>query len=290
MNRKAGCPLLILAGVLFSANVYSALEIRENTSDSKPQVREAEFDSSNYSVWVDNTYQAVVEYGVQQNVSVDASTYGEPMPLSDALKILVPDRWKVLRSNDLTKKGRMMVSWDLSSGTWTDVLRNLGERHGLQFHIDFSKNQIFIQNGRQMIFSRAENLGIYESHPVNRVDDAGSPARTQTARTGEAQAPAIQKTPSREQVNITLVNSTEGTFTVKEGDDGRVIVSDMALMFGYDRSYWMLSDKNAGQTRTYTGNPMEIMAGVMRLYDARLCLYDGDFSAAALPSSMECPK
>lgn len=301
MKRKGRVALLLLTGTaLWSSIAMGALEIRKSTV-KETQVRQAEFDPSKYSVWVDNTYEAVVEYGIPADALEDAATYGEPMPLVDALKVLVPDKWKVMRSNDLTKKGRQMVSWDLVSGNWIDVLRNVGERHGLQFHVDFGKQQIFIKNGRQLIFNRSENLGLYEKHPVNppeQAEDAMSNVKTVTGRTGQAQAPTIKRTVNLPPASnrdgalpsVTMVNAEEGTFTVNKGENAERIVSDMALMFGYDRSHWIAPSQTATESRTFTGNPMEIMAGVMRLFDTRLCLYDGDFSAATVPSSMECPK
>jgi hypothetical protein len=300
MSNRSRCALILFtASLCWSSGASAALEIRKSSVD-ETQVRTAEFDPSKYSVWVDNTYEALVEYGIANDVLQDAATYGEPMPLADALKILVPDRWKVMRSNDLTKKGRQMVSWDLVNGNWIDVLRNLGERHGLQFHVDFGKNHIFIKNGRQLIFNRAENLGIYDKNPIDAPVQSSEPTvKTQTARTGTAQAPTVSSMPAAPAMlsrvsggggNARLVNAEEGTFTVNKGDNAQWITSDMALMFGYDRSHWIAPQQTAYKTQTFTGNPLEIIAGVMRLFDTRMCLYDGDFTAATVPSSMECPK
>src|SRR5680860_6570 len=148
---------------LGSASAMAVFEIKKSNTPN-PDDQKAVFDESEFSMWIDNTYRSVVTYGLSPDLTL-APTYGDKMPLSDALKILAPDNWKVLRARKLDLEGRLVVSWDMQEATWLDALSNLGARHGFQFHVDFSRNEVFVKNGRKMMFDRPEQIGLEETYP-----------------------------------------------------------------------------------------------------------------------------
>lgn len=265
----------------------AAFEIRK--SQAVPaQGQEAIFDVSEYSVWVDNTYEAVVHYGRKPMVT-PAATYGDKMPLSDALKILSPDGWKTMRAKDLDLEGKLVVSWDLESATWMDVLKNLGERHGLQFHVDHNRKELFVKNGKRLVFDRPERIGLEERYPA--ASDKKSFDRVARVADKSVKVPAPQlKAAAPTAVSLNADELNNSAFTINAGDDGEAVLEDLALIFGYERLIWMVPDQKVQKTQTFTGDATQIMAQVVSQFKGRVCLYDVDMTAAVIPTSMECPK
>lgn len=278
----------LLAGV---PSAYAAFEIRKSQPTSDSEARQAVFDISEYSVWVDNAYESVVTYGRVPTME-SSPTYGDKMPLSDALKILAPKKWQVMRAKDLDLEGKLVVSWDLVSGTWLDVLRNIGERHGFQFHADFNRQELFVTNGRKLIFDRPERIGLEEKYP------SATPTRNfdKTARVSSAslQVPVPQIKAVAPQggtaLNLNKDSLNNSAFTINAGDDAEAVLEDMVTLFGYERLVWMIRDQKVQQTQTYQGDATQIMAQVVNQFEGRVCLYDVDMTAAIIPKSMECPK
>lgn len=291
MSKRTGTLAIGLAVIGLAATsmpVNAAFEIRK--SQAVPaESHEAVFDQSQFNIWVDNTYEAVIQYGRRPMLEPDA-TYGDKMPLSDALKILTPDGWLAHRAKDLDLDGRLMVSWDLKSATWVDVLRNLGERHGFQFHVDHNRHEIYIKNGKKLIFDRPEKLGIEESYPsatAKRVFDR-NPKLSDRSITS-VPAPQI-KALSPTSVNLNKDALNNSAFTLNKGDDAQSVMEDLATIFGYKRLVWMMPDLQVHKTQTFTGDATQIMAEVVSNFDGRMCLYEVDMTAAVIPTSMECPK
>lgn len=290
MRKRTGSLIIGLAVIGLAAAsmpANAAFEIRKSQAVPNDS-HQAVFDQSKFNVWVDNTYEAVIQYGRRPVLEPD-STYGDKMPFSDALKILTPDGWKVMRAKDLDMDGRLMVSWDLESATWTDVLRNLGERHGFQFHIDHNRNEVFVKDGKKLIFDRPEKLGIEESYPAataKRVFDR-DPKLSRSIKS--VPAPQIKAlSPSSVNLNKDALNNS--AFTLNKGDDAQAVMEDLAVIFGYERLVWMLPDLNINKTQTFTGDATQIMADVVSEFNGRMCLYDVDMTAAVIPTSMECPQ
>lgn len=282
MNKQIATALtLAVAGSMVSGAAHAAFEIKQNEAP-KPADMASVFDQSEYSVWVDNTYQAVREYGKRSFIEATPS-YGDPMPLSDALKILVPSNWKVFRAKNLEQDGRLLVSWDIDSATWIGVLENLGERHGLQFHIDHNRQEVFVQDGRRLIFDRPIKYGLTEQYP-----------RAGTERIGQhSQTTISTKSEDHSSSSVRFIphsgSGTQAAFTIYEGDAAKGVMKDLALMFGYESTHWLLDNQVVHQTQTFNGDGMQIMAQVAKRFGGRVCLYETDMTAAVVPKSMECP-
>jgi hypothetical protein len=266
--------ILVMAGTLLTTTAQAAFQIKKNS----PAVTEAStvFDQSEYTVWVDNTYMSVHEYG-KRGYTEATPSYGDPMPLADALQILVPSSWKVMRAKSLEQQGRLLVSWDMEDSTWIGVLRNLGERHGLQFHVDHNRNEVFIKDGRRLIFDRPTEYGIDEMYPRAGTQRIGQ--NSQTTMIGAGEVPASSE-----------VKNTDSVFTIYAGDTAEAVMRDLALIFGYETTHWLLAEQTVKETVTFTGDSMQIMAEVAKRFDGRMCLYDTDMNAAVVPKTMECPK
>lgn len=283
MNKHIATALSVaLAGALTAGSASAAFQIKKEHNPA-PSDTATVFDHSEYSVWVDNTYQSVHEYG-KRGYTEAAPSYGDPMPLADALQILVPNAWKVLRAKSLEQQGKLLVSWDMESATWIGVLQNLGERHGMQFHIDHNRKEVFVKDGRRLIFDRPVEYGIAEQYPRAGTERIGQQSQT-TLKT--ANKDAAKTTAS---LNAKSPNYTDSAFTIYEGDSAKGVMTDLALVFGYNTTHWLIDDQQVQSTKTFTGDAMHIMASVAQRFGGRVCLYETDMSAAIIPKTMECPK
>jgi len=260
---------------------YAAFEIKKSNKPD-PAKQEAVFDQSEFSTWVDNTYQSVVTYGRVPPIE-SSPTYGDVMPLSDALKILTPENWKVFRARDLDLEGKSVVSWDLKDATWMDALGNLGERHGFQFHIDFNRNEVFVKNGRKLIFDRPVQFGIAETYP------SATAGRVFDKELNLEEVDNRQTISAKSFVNLNDENPDESVFTLKKGESAKQVVQDLALIFGYENFHWLIKDQDVTQTQTYVGDASQIMGQVVSQFYGRMCLYEVDKVAAVFPRNMECP-
>lgn len=205
------------------------------------------------------------------------------MPLSDALKILAPDGWKVMRARSLDLEGRLVVSWDMQEATWLDALSNLGERHGFQFHVDFGRKEVFVKNGKKTIFDRPTQIGLEETYPsatANRVFD-------KEMNPDEIQSREMVSTNSF--VNLNDDNPDNSVFNLKKGETAKLVMEDLALIFGYEQFHWLIDDQRVKKTQTYIGDASTIMGQVVSEFYGRLCLYEADKVAAVVPRNMECP-
>ena len=226
------------------------------------------FDEAEYMVWVDHTYSAVIEYGTRDHIAA-APSYGDPMPLEDALTLLVPENWVVLRARDLTADGRLEVHWDIKKSNWIDVLRNLGEQHGLRFHVDHVKKEIFIQNGRKLLFDRPMHV-------------AGSPGQEMVSETtGQDSRPNSS--------SVSNLPTTKATFSINKGDDGETVMRDLSLMLGYQQMYWLLPSLSVDERQTWAGEPSEVLSQAASSFNGRICVYQ-DQVVAIVSRSMECPQ
>lgn len=289
-RQRLASALMVGALLAGAPATYAAFEIRKSEALVASDVNKTVFDVSEYSVWVDNTYESVVTYGKRPQMTA-SPTYGDKMPLSDALKILAPHKWKVMRAKDLEYEGKLVVSWDLQSGTWLDVLRNLGERHAMQFHVDFNRKELFAKNGRRMIFDRPEKIGLEEKYPS--ATPVRSFEKTPQASGAPLRVPAPQlkaSAPESGAINLSNDELNNSAFTINAGDDSKAVIQDLALIFGYDRFKWFIPDQKVQKTQTFTGDATQIMALVVGQFDGRMCLYDADMTAAVIPKAMECPQ
>lgn len=282
MNKQFATALtLTVVGSVFSGATHAAFEIKKDRAPA-PIDTASVFDHSEYSVWVDNTYRAVHEYG-KRGFTKASPSYGDPMPLSDALKILVPSTWKVLRAKNLEQEGKLLVSWDMESATWIGVLKNLGERHGLQFHVDHNRREVFVKDGRRLIFDRPTEYGIEEQYPRAGTQRIGKHSQTTVASLpGEPIKPRS--------LNVKADVRPESSFTIYKGDAAKGVMTDLALIFGYETMHWLINEQEVQKTQTFTGDAMHIMAEVAKRFDGRMCLYETDMTAAVIPKTMECPR
>jgi len=253
------------------SQVYANFRIEHSPEPTKPnaktynQTASPAFDPSNYVVWVDNQYSAVMEYGAPQQDFSPAPSYGDPMKLSDALGLLVPAKWRVLRDKSLS--GDLTASWSVASGSWVDVLRNLGERHGLQFHIDHNRSTVFVKEGRKLLNESETELASNRKAPPKA--EAAAPV-----------APAEASDPIPSYLSYDVI----------KGQSGESVISELGMMLGYETAYWMTSDRVIKEKRRFHGSPMTVFNEIAAHLNVKTCLYDADSVVATVRRNGECPQ
>jgi len=279
---------------------FAAFQLKEPSHPEPVKVKGSEvanprpaFDSDQYEVWVDRAYSAVVEYGRPGDL-VTAPSYGDPMPLQDALSLLVPNKWVVLRSKDVSDLANTRVTWEMESATWVSVLKNLGERHGLRFHVDHTNREIFVQRGRKLLEERAVAAEVKNQVPKKK------PANKEELKSDSVDKTVVKGKNGDVWEADNDVLATPGkvnerapknaSFIVRKGDTMREVLADMAMLFGYEKTYWMMATKTAEEDRHYEGEPVEVLHAVTADINGKLCLYEGNKVAAFISQSMECPK
>ena len=256
---------------LASGPALAAFQFKVPKVEKKvPQTQEQgfAFDAARYEVWVDNAYAAVKEYGVGERREALPS-YGDPMSLEDALKILVPQQWLVRRSKDLDHPESELVSWDIEKGTWVDVLRNLGERHGLRFHVDHVNKNVFVQKGRKLLETRSASESMAETKSDSATDTEGEKsAQKSKPNAGEP---------------------VEFAFSLVKGEPVQKLFSEAIELMGYSRFVLVNESARIQETKQYKGSKDAVIGSMAKDTNSKACIYQGNKTVALVAEGLECP-
>lgn len=278
---SAGC--LVAALVASSLPAQAAFSIQKKApSASTTEAAEAPaFDVSQYEVWVDNTYTSVREYGVRGNYP-ETHTYGDPMPLVEALRLLVPSNWKVMRAKDVAAaSSQEKVSWDLR-GSWIDVLSNLGSQYGYRFHVDHNNRQLYIQKG----LSDLRYVSTYAAASFRAPADMPRSAivAAQLNPQGKpSSAPAAVNEPKSATLPAVF-------FEVLQHAEGESSARDLMQLLGYREVYWMLPSRKTDIGAMLEGSADMVVDRFSALFGAKACLYEKSYTAVFIPQTTGCPQ
>ena len=300
-KKTAAMIAVTILGVLTTGVSVADLVIERSSSNER--AAGATFDLDQYTVMTDNEYSPIVEHGKSREFEA-APSYGDTMSLTDALDLLVPDGWKALRNQET--EAAIDVTWSIQNGTWIDVLRNLGSRHGLQFHIDYLSNRVYIREGRKLLVEPASEVatrGRYVRKPRVLGAVESTLKNAQVTRQSQKSKPQSQKSKPQsqttqsanrphEQRKVSIMDMDEEvTFDVKGGDDGEKVMRDLALMLGYDKLYWMTEPLSFSGSQVVQGNPEKVVSRLSSTLKVKSCVYDGQSNAIAVVSKKtECPQ
>ncbi|MGO4801191.1 TcpQ domain-containing protein [Pseudomonas sp. W22_MBD1_FP4] len=107
---------------------------------------------------VDLAYSAVTQRGSGEPGLV--AGFGDSLPFVDAMSMILPSGWQQYRDNTLTEK-EVPERISFSGGrTWPDVLKQIGERYALHWHIDWYDKTIMLSKGRPSMASQARQLRV----------------------------------------------------------------------------------------------------------------------------------
>lgn len=72
----------------------------------------------------------------------EVAGFGENLPLSDSLDMVIPEDWRYIVADNIDAKD-INVSWQ-AKGSWIDALEKIGEEHNLRFLIDWDNERVLL--------------------------------------------------------------------------------------------------------------------------------------------------
>lgn len=116
------------------------------------------------ALMVDLAYSAVTQRGSGEPGLVPG--FGDSLPFVDAMSMILPTGWQQYRDNTLTAK-EVPERISFSGGrTWPEVLKQIGERYSLHWHIDWYDKTIMLSKGRPSMASQARQMRVI-AEPAN---------------------------------------------------------------------------------------------------------------------------
>lgn len=122
---------------------------------------------------VDLAYTPVTQRGSGEPGIVPG--FGEEIPFDSAMTMILPSGWQVYRAKDLDKKAVPQLISFAGGRTWPDVLKTVGERYELHFHIDWYDHTIMLSKGRPSTASMARQMRVIPE-PVRPLSPSSPPA------------------------------------------------------------------------------------------------------------------
>lgn|GEM_PF-4263003 len=150
---------------------------------------------------VDLAYTPVTQHGSGEPGIVPG--FGEEIPFDDAMGMILPKGWQVYRAKQLDKKAVPSSITFAGGRTWPEVLKTVGERYELHFHIDWFDHTIMISKGRPSASSLARSMRIIPepskpvgSPPAPNSLNPSSQATAFAAGSGSAVMPSTATPPT----------------------------------------------------------------------------------------------
>lgn len=118
--------------------------------------------------------------------------FGDSIPFVNAMTMILPSGWQQYRDKSMSEKD-VPEKVSFSGGrVWPEVLKQLGDRYALHFHIDWCDKTIMLSKGRVSMASQASQLRVIPepTRPVTTVSSASASASGSTAAGGSAPSKA----------------------------------------------------------------------------------------------------
>lgn len=107
-----------------------------------PQQRRYE----NAELVVDLAYQSVTQTGPSKTAPVDG--FADDVPFAEAMMMVLPSGWQLYKEKGLEKSDIPVTISFTGNKSMPEVLRQIGDRNGLKFHIDWYQNTVMLSKGR----------------------------------------------------------------------------------------------------------------------------------------------
>lgn len=129
---------------------------------------------------VDLAYTPVTQHGSGEPGIVPG--FGDEIPFDSAMSMILPTGWQVYKAKDFDKKGLPLAISFSGGRTWPDVLKQVGDRYELHFHIDWYDHTIMLSKGRKSMSMKASQMAVIPepARPVAAVTPATSSSATST--------------------------------------------------------------------------------------------------------------
>ncbi|WP_153785349.1 toxin co-regulated pilus biosynthesis Q family protein [Pseudomonas sp. EMN2] len=107
---------------------------------------------------VDLAYSPLSQRGDVERTEIPG--FGDSLPFADAMAMILPPGWQFYRDKTLEEKA-VPDHISFSGGrAWTEVLRQIGDRYALHFHVDGFDKTVVMSKGRPSAASRARQVAV----------------------------------------------------------------------------------------------------------------------------------
>lgn len=107
---------------------------------------------------VDLAYTPVTQHGSGEPGIVPG--FADEIPFDSAMSMILPSGWQVYKAKDFDKKGLPLTISFSGGRTWPDVLKQVGDRYELHFHIDWYDHTIMLSKGRKSMSMKASQMAV----------------------------------------------------------------------------------------------------------------------------------
>jgi hypothetical protein len=130
---------------------------------------------------VDLAYTPVTQHGSGEPAIVPG--YGDEIPFDSAMSMILPTGWQVYKAKDFDKKSLPLVISFSGGRTWPDVLKQVGDRYELHFHIDWYDHTIMLSKGRKSMAMKASQMAVIPepARPAKPITPSTSSSAVSTA-------------------------------------------------------------------------------------------------------------
>lgn len=142
---------------------------------------------------VDLAYTPVTQHGSGEPSIVPG--FGDEIPFDSAMSMILPNGWQVYKAKDFDKKGLPLVMSFSGGRTWPDVLKQVGDRYELHFHIDWFDHTIMLSKGRKSMSMKASQMAVIPE-PARAVKPITPSASSVSTATGTAATSFAAASPS----------------------------------------------------------------------------------------------
>lgn len=149
-----------------------------------PQQRRYE----NAELVVDLAYQSVTQTGPSKTAPVEG--FADDVPFAEAMMMVLPSGWQLYKDKGLEKSDIPVTISFSGNKSMPEVLRQIGDRNALKFHIDWYQNTVMLSKGRNTFAASKAIKVIPEPVKVQvptlqvakKVNSAVAPASMQTSK------------------------------------------------------------------------------------------------------------
>lgn len=107
---------------------------------------------------VDLAYSPLSQRGEVERTDIPG--FGDSLPFADAMAMILPPGWQFYRDKTLEEKA-VPEHISFSGGrAWTEVLRQVGDRYALHFHVDGFDKTVLMSKGRPSAASRSRQMTV----------------------------------------------------------------------------------------------------------------------------------
>lgn len=148
---------------------------------------------ANSELLVDLAYSPLTETGSGDAEMVEG--FGDEVPFADGMALIIPAGWQLYKSKDLTGNDVPTVISFSGGKRWPDVLRDIGLREGLQFHVDWYQRTIQMLKGRPVVAGN-KRIKVIEEPPrpapkIAAPIAAAKPVAAMSSSTAKAPSAAV---------------------------------------------------------------------------------------------------